>query len=610
MLGDLWLEARQSLRGLRRSPDFAGVFVITIGLAVAAITTTVSILEGIVLRSVTAREPDRLAAISVAGVRTNQPGYIYAETFEAYRDTQRSFATLSMYFARYFRVETGTVAVDGVTEGVTSDYFDALGAKPGQGRFFSNLDSAALPVMVLSDRFWRRLFGDDSAVVGTTIRVAGQPVTVIGVTAPGFEGLQLDGGTDIFMPLPLMQTLSGGATTPLRASNLVGRLAPGVSVADARAELLARWPVTVESRPPSSLSPAEQESLRRQKVDVQSVASGFSPLRNRYRASILVLVGLSAALLAIACINLTGLLLARSLNQRHQLTLKLAIGASRARALCHILLDAVFLTLMGFLFAVPLVWWATQELGARVAFGRSTPLLLSMTPSGSLLAIAALMTLLVGVAIGILPAWRASRGGAPADLHSSRSVARTLGRSGRFLLVVQVALSMILLVGTGLFANTLIKLRMNQASVGAQNVLFTRITRVPGDRGPISPAYLQALLGELTSVGGVQSAALSVFFPALFQSSSVPTSRYSTAGVRQAEVTALTEFVSPGFSDTFDIPRLKGRDFTWRTTTNRPSSCWSASQSRMRSLEERRLSVVGWRWRPAQPSRSSKSSEL
>lgn len=562
MLDAIWLEVRQSLRSLRRSPGFACVFVITIGLASAATITTVSVLDGIVFRSVAAPDPDRLAAIAVTDNRTNQPGFVYSDTFEGYRDTQQSFATIAMYFGRYFRVEAGADMVDAVTEGVTPEYFEVLSTKTAQGRLFSDLDTAAVPVVVLSDRFRRQLFGDDSTVVGTTIRVDGQPVTVIGVTAPGFEGVQLDGGTDMFMPLTLLHTFSG-TKTPLRAMNIIGRLAPGVEVSEARAELLTKWPVTVDGRMPSSLSPAEQESLRSQKVDVQPVASGFSPLRDRYGRSIVVLVGLSVALLAIACINLTGLLLARSLNQRHQLALKLAVGATRARALSHILLEGVLLTLAGFLIAVPLTWWTTRELEATFAFGRSTPLLLSVTPNGSLLATGALVAALVGITIGILPAWRVSRGGRPTDLHATRSVGGTLGRSGRFLLVMQVALSLILLVSAGLFANTLTKLRANQASVKAENVLFTRISRVPGDREPINAAYLRTLLGELAGVGGVQSTALSVYFPALLRSGSVPTGRYATAGSGSAELSALTEFVSPGFFDTFGIPILKGRDFTW-----------------------------------------------
>lgn len=565
MWNTIWFDVRQSLRSLRRSLGFTFVFVITIGVALGATTTTVTLVEAIVLRTVSAPEPNRLVSISVTDVRTNRPGYIYADTYTAYRDAQRSLSKMSLYSSRYFRVEARGAAVDGHAESVTADYFDALGARPARGRFFTDLDSAAVPVMVLSDRFRRRLFGDDAAVVGETVRIDGYPVTIIGIAGPGFEGLQFDGGADIFVPLEVMQTISSGSSRILRSRNIIGQLAPGVALADVRAELRARWPRIQQETLPSSLSAAEQQAVRSQKMDVQPIASGFSTLRLRYGTSLIVLVGLSAVLLAVACINLTGLLLARSLAQRHQIAVRLAVGASRRRAACQILLDGVLLAFGGFLLSVPVAWWTTRELSTTFAFGRTTPLIQSLTPSGPVLGMAALITVVIGLAIGILPAWRGVSAGTTADLRSSRTIAGTLGRSGRLLLVVQVALSTIVLVGTGLFTNTLSQLRANYASVQARNIVFTRLGRVPGDRRPISPTYWQALVGELAGIRGVQSAALSVFFPTYFQfPGPLPTDRYSTTEPNPpGEISALTEFVSPRFFDTFGIPRLRGRDVTW-----------------------------------------------
>jgi putative ABC transport system permease protein len=564
-MSTIYFELRHSLQRLYRSPAFTCVFIITIGLAIGATTTTVSVLETIVLRPVSAPEPNRLVSISVTDARTNQLGYIYPDTFAAYRDVQQSLSKMSMYSARYFRVEARGATADGLAEGVAPAYFDALGARAALGRFFTDLDTTAVPVMVLSDRFRRRLFGEMAEVVGEVVKVEGKPVTIIGVAAPGFEGLQFDGGADIFVPLAVMQTVAGGSTGTLRSRNIIGQLAPSVALAGLRTELLARWPATQQETVPSSLSAVEQQALRSQKIEVEPVGGGISTLRLRYGSSVNVLVGLSAVLLAIACVNLTGLLLARALGQRHQIAVRLAMGASRRRAVCQILLDGVLLALGGFVLSVPVTLWATRELSTLFAFGRTTPLIHSMTPGGSVLGVAALITVLIGVAIGILPAWRTASTETAAVLHSKRAIAGTLGRSGRLLLVVQVALSVILLVGAGLFINTLSELRTNYDSVQARNVVFTRLALEPGDRSPIDSTYWQTLLGALAGVPGVRSAALSVYFPTYFQfPDPVPTDRYLRAAVDPpAEISALTEFVSPGFFDTFGISRLQGRDFTW-----------------------------------------------
>ncbi|MBY0494929.1 MAG: ABC transporter permease [Cyanobacteria bacterium] len=566
MLDALWLDLQQSVRSILRAPAFSGVFIITIGLALGATTTTASLLKAIVLPTVSISQPHRLVSISVSDPKTDQPGYIYADTFSAYRNAQHSLSSASMYFARYFRIEAGTAAVDAVTEGVTPGYFDALGVTPALGRLFSEIDDAQAPAIVVSDRFRRRLFGDDAAAVGKSVKVAGSMATIIGVTARGFEGLQLDGGTDIFVPLDLMQTLSGSPRSPLRSRNIIGQLAPGVTLAEMRAELLARWPSVQDATVPPSLSATQQQALRALKVVVEPIASGFSPLRDRYGASIAVLVILSAALLAISGVNLIGLMLVRSLTERHQFAVRLAVGASRGRTVRPTILVGLLLTVAGFVASVPVTLLTTRELGAMLAYGRSTPLLQSMAPSGAVLVIVMTIALLLGLAIGVLPALHAMRSGTTGNLHSGRTVSRSLSGPVRLLLVVQVSLSVILVVGAGLFAKTLSNLRSNYTPVKERNVLFTRITRVPGDRGPISGAYVQALVDDLHRVPGVQAAALSVFFPALFQSGTVPTNRYTRPDSRSGEISALTEYVSPGFFDTFGIARLTGRDFTWTDT--------------------------------------------
>jgi predicted permease len=558
----LRIDVRHSLRGLRRSPGFTFVVVLTVAVAIGAMATIGSLLNAIVLRKVSARDPDRLVSISTTDIRTNQAGPLYLDTFVAYRAAQQSFSEMSMYWGGLLRVEARTATADGVFEGVSPEYFDLLGARAAAGRFFTDVE-AREPVAVISDRFRQKVFGDSASVIGETVKTDGKPVTVVGVTAPGFAGLQFDGGTDLFLPIAVARSLSGD-TRPVRARYIVGRLRPEVTIAQVRAELRARWSTIQEATLPPSLPAAEQQALRSQRIEAEPLATGFSGLRMQYGTSLVVLVALTGVLLAIGCVNLAGLVLARSLARRHQIAVRLALGASHGRIIQQSLIDGVLLAFGGLAASLPFAWWTIRVFTAAVSIARGTPMLQRLTPDARVLGVATLITLLIGVVIGILPAWRAVRW-VPDGLRPGRAIAGTLGRSGRLLLVAQVALSMVLLVGAGLFMGTLSRLRANDASLHSRRIVWTRLSRTPGDREPINRAYLQVLLRQLEEIQGADAAALSALFPAyLGFPGQLPTEGYSRGdGRTSAELAALTEFVSPGFFSMFGIPRLRGRDFTW-----------------------------------------------
>src|SRR5712692_4654495 len=189
MLDALWIDIRHSFRGLRRSPGFSLVVTATFALAIGANTAVFSLFNAIVLRPVSAFDPDRLIAISTTDMRTVQPGYIYAETFTAFRAQQRSFSTLSMYSSAAPRIQARDAVVDAGIEGVMPEYFGLLDARLAAGRLLADTDNAlttaGTPVVVITDRLWRRLFDGDPRAVGETLKIDWTPVTIVGVTAPG-----------------------------------------------------------------------------------------------------------------------------------------------------------------------------------------------------------------------------------------------------------------------------------------------------------------------------------------------------------------------------------------------------------------------------------------
>ena len=576
MLDALWTDVRHSVRGLRRSPAFSLIVVATFALAIGANTTIFSLLNAIVLRTVAVSDPDRLVAISTDDPQTTRPGYIYKETFEAFRAQQRSLATLSMYSGGAFRIEVRHAAVDVGIEGITSDYLTVAGVGLAAGRFLADADdiptAAAVPV-VITDRIWRRMFDADPHAIGETVKINGRPATVVGITAPGFSGLQRDAGADLFMPLAAFRTLAGDGPRAGRAPYVIGRLAPGITLEQARAEVLARWPAILAATVPSVLTPAEQRSLRSQTMTIESLATGFSVMRQQYGSSLMVLIGFTAVLLAIGCVNLAGLLLARTLARQQEIAVRLALGAGRARLVQELLIDGVLLALCGFVAALPLAWWSSRMFTAMSRMASTMTLLRPLTPDARVLIVTAIVAVVTGLATGVIPAVRAIRGGADIALRPGRAVAATLGQAGRWVVVVQAALSIVLLVGAGLFAGTLSRLRANDAPLRTRPVVWTRLDRNPGDRGPLGRSYFQPLVQQLSTMHGADGAALSFYFPAFLGFvGTLPTDSYALLpeGASPAIASGLTELISPGFFDLFGIPRLRGRDFTWADDDHAP----------------------------------------
>src|SRR3989454_6441257 len=230
----LRLDVRHSFRSLRRAPTFSLIVIVTLALAVGATTAVGSLLNALVLRRLAVPSPEQLVALSALEPRANVDGYFYVDTFNAYRVTQRSFAQMSMSSGGgRLRVETHSgVFEDAPIEAVSPSYFDIVGARLSAGRFFTESDDA---VVVISEGFRRRIFGDGPGI-GEAIKVNAVPATVIGVAADSF-GLEVDGTADLIVPFTVTRAAGDNPSRPARSANVVGRLAPGVSIGTARAEV-------------------------------------------------------------------------------------------------------------------------------------------------------------------------------------------------------------------------------------------------------------------------------------------------------------------------------------------------------------------------------------
>jgi predicted permease len=599
----LRLDVRHSFRSLRRAPAFSLIVVITLTVAVGATAAIGSLLNALAFRRLAVPNPGQLVALSALEPRAGVDGYFYADTLEAYLAAQRSFSQLSLYsFAGLSRVETRSrVSEEAVTETVSPDYFAMLGARPSAGRFFNDSDDA---VAVISEQYRRRLFGAGSGL-GEVINIDTVPVTVIGVTPEAFSGLYVDGGFDIIVPFAVVRAIGGrGPSAPLRSKDVIGRLARGVSIEAARAELLARWPSVQAATLPSAVNDAERQALLRQRLTLTPIAAGFSGLRDRYSTTLWVLLALMGILLAVACANLAGLMLARSLTRRHQVAIRLALGGSPRRVFWQLLVDGILLSSVAFAGAVPLASGIVRVVTASLRAARGPSRFPSVTPDANVVAAMALLTIGIGLAIGIVSAWQSVAVRVHEGLRSGRAVIGSLGWFGRGLLLAQVALTMTLLVGAGLFTKTLANLRANDTSLQSQRIVFSRAYRAPGDRQLLPRGYYQALVNGLARVPGADAAALSVYYPTYFGlEAPVPQDyHYMRAdGVTPIDGTVMTDYVSPGFFDLFRFQLLKGRDVSWDDGLEKPGVA-VISASLARALFPAR-NAVGERIRIAGPDR-------
>lgn len=553
------IDVRQALRRITRAPWLSAVVVLTLALAIAANTTIFSLLKPTVLRKLPASNPDALVGIGAVDAKTNAYSAIHLPVFDALRGQQRVFASLTTFTTSLVRVDAAGATFDTGVEGVTPEYFSVLGVPPRAGRMFAGSDHPQAPIAVISSRLAQRLFGADAAV-GRRVLVDAREVEIIGVAADWFIGARMDGGDDVFLLLPFLRSVQSGDPKAVpRAQQLVGRLAAGVSLEQARAEVIGRWPA-IQKAVSAALPAAQQAVIEGQRLTVESFARGFSSTRDRYGRSLGLTMGLAAALLAVGCVNLSGLMLARALTRRHEFAVRVALGGSRGRLLQQTLIDGVLLSLAALVLAIPVSWWASALLTSMVSVAKAIPIG-PTTPDLQTVMFAGVVSLISGVVIGLLPAHRATTG-AMDDVLRGRGTAHRIRAVSRTVMVTQVALSMILVVGAGLFAATLSRLYANDLQQREQPVLFTRLARNLLSRNTILPqSYYERLQDRLRSIPGADRAAFSVFYPAyLGFFDAMP---MDTVSIDATTATAVGDYVTPGFFDLYAIARLQGRDFTW-----------------------------------------------
>ena len=583
MFGGMWQDLRFAIRMLRKNPGFTGVAALTLALGIGANTAIFTLMDAVLLRNLPVKQPEQLIELMTGSGDRGAKVY-NAFSWQAFQHWRQRNQTLSGLIAssnsRFYCVVEGAPPERVAGQYVTGDFFSVLGVSSVIGRMIAPDDDrfgAPNAVAVISDGYWSRRFGRDPTAVGKRIVVEDVPLTIVGVAPAEFFGLQVGSRVDLWAPLatePLMRRTSWTSSSGYKWLQLVGRIKPGASLDQARADLdLLFRPAVIEPDLALQITPETRGMILNWKLRVEPAGNGLSQLRRQFSKPLTVLMVVVGLVLLIACANLANLLLARAASRQREIAVRLALGAGRARLIRQLLTESLLLALIGAAGGVMLAGVGAQYLLKLLASGR-TSVLLDAQPDARALIFTGLLSVLTALLFGLAPALRASRTDlAPALKEGWRGL--EFGGSRRRLslglIVAQVALSLVLLVGAGLFLRTLRNLHSIDLGFERENALLVALD--PSHSGYTrdqTRGLFLGLLERLQAIPGVRSASLSWNPPVAGGGSSRTVSVEGRAPGPEADREIYVNWVAPRYFETLGVPLIAGRDFDSHDTLETP----------------------------------------
>lgn len=582
-------DVRYALRSLRHSPAFTAVAVLSLALGIGANTAIFSLIDSVLLNSLPVKDPKQLVF-----VRTNREkvGNFQVSTTILNRDieamqkqsTQLEGIASSQVEGRL------SVAVAGHAElssgdFVSGNYFQVLGVRAQTGRTIlpaddlqnGNAGGEGWPAMI-SSGYWQRRFGRDPGVIGEWITINTIPFVIVGVLPPGFDGLSIDERADVMMPvIAHNQVASGSAAAGFpkpdnSSGEIFARIRSGVSPSKAAAELTVIFHNTELSR--EKLGAAQQADLARRFIEFEPAARGSSFLRQRFSEPLRVLMAVVALVMLIACANIACLLLAKASARQKEIAIRLSLGSSRRRIVRQLLSESLILSVLGCLAGVLFAALA-RDITLRLGTGSVTQTELAMHWDLRLLAFLAVICVLNALLFGIMPALRATSVDPNDVLKSAQSTQKSARLPfGRMLVTAQLAISLALIVGSGLFLTTLRNLYETDLGFNRENLLMASLdpSLIGFDGARTRAAYLR-LLQDVKTLPAVSSVSLMndplLSGRAHLISAKVP-GYVPAPGENLSNSWTLNYNVGPGYFETMRMPLLAGRDFTEGDTDNAP----------------------------------------
>jgi putative ABC transport system permease protein len=556
-------DTRYAIRALASSPAFASVAILSLGLGIGANTAIFSLIDAVMLKYLPVSHPEQLLQLT----HGNTPSFTNP-IWEQLRDRQDAFSGIFAYGTNRFNLSTGVEARYAAGDWVSGDFFSTLGVGSVIGRPITVDDDkrGGPAVAVLSYGFWQKEYGGNPAILSQTISLDGHPFQIIGVTAPGFFGVDVGQSAEVFVPISCEPIIRGKASFLDHRSawwlRVIGRPQPGVSTEQVRADLNTRAPDIFAATLPKNWRAEDQQRYLQRTFNTESAANGLSNLRRQYGPALITLLVVCGVVLLIACANVANLLLARAAVREREIAVRVALGSGRGRLIRQLLTESILLSLFGAVIGMLFAQWGSRLL-VRFLSSSSNRVFLDLTIDHRVLAFATAVAVATGLLFGLAPAWRLARI-QPHAAMKSRGAAQGNSRInlGKILVTIQVALSLVLVTGAGLLLGSFRNLTSLDPGFERDHVLLVSLDLRNGNYPDENRATAYAgLLGRLRALPGVRQASSSLITPVaqIMWNDEIAVDGY-TASSRD-DATVFFNRVSPGYFETLHTPILAGRDF-------------------------------------------------
>jgi predicted permease len=564
---------RYAIRALRSSPGFAAVAILSLALGIGANTAIFSLIDSVILKTLPVSHPEQLLQVTIG----DNP-FFTNPIWEQLRDRQDAFSGIFAYGFERFNLAAGGEARYAQGAYMSGQFFDTLRLRAIIGRDFTTADDhrGCPGTAVLSYGFWRREYEGRANVVGKTISLDNHPFEILGVLGPGFTGIDVGRDSALYVPLC--------AEKIIRAENsalderdavwlrIIGRPKPGISASQVQARLRIFARPIFEATLPPDLRPEDRDRDRKRTLSTRMAANGLSFLRGDYRQALLVLLAIAGMVLLIACANVANLLLARGAARQREIAIRMALGSGRWRLMRQFLTESLLLSLTGAALGIVFAHWGGRFLVGFLSLGQSK-VFLDLSIDYRVLAFTAGVAILTGLLFGLAPAWRGTRVDPQSAMKANArgTIERSKFGLGKALVVVQVALSLVLVAGAGLMLATFFRLETLDPGFERDHVLLAdvdlRNVQYPPAR---RSAIFREMLEHLRALPGVRSASASDETPinGAIDAWYLQFDGYTSKG--RQDTLVYDNSVSDQFFETLGTDLLAGRDFNSYDTPESP----------------------------------------
>jgi len=583
IIADVWQDLRYGGRMLLKSKGFTLVAALSLAIGIGANTAIFSLLNALLLKPLPVQNPDELVVVNTASPAT--PGQAFSSfSYPVFREMREKNSSFAGMFARagLQMSLSGSGQSERVSgEGVSGNFFSVLGVNPELGRLLTEADDqtpGAHAVAVISFNCWQRRFGKDPQVIGQKIRLNDYPFTIIGVSPEGFHGVEVFGAPEVRIPLlmadqvrPRPDTSSIFEERGSRWLSVMARLKPGVSLEQAQAAAdsdfqIARQPDVRRVIGDTS----DDRGFKSLRIQLTSARTGASNLTRQFLQPLIVLMSLVSVVLLIACLNIANLLLARATTRQKEISVRLALGAGRFRLIRQLLTEGLLLSALGGLLGLLFARWGTSFLLSFLPPGR----ILEIKPDLRVMGFTLGVTLVTGLLFGMAPAVQATRPNLIPALKNESIAIFGGGRRwelSRLLVVLQVALSLVLLVGAGLFVRSLRNLKL--VDMGYHTDQIVTMALDPAQNGyniERLRSFYDQLSERVSALPGVKVTSMTRNVP---MSGSYTRIGIEVPGYESRpgeEMAVLLNQIGPQFFTTFGTSLLRGREFSVQDTPESP----------------------------------------